>query len=265
VLAGGSAFGLDAASGVMRWLEEKGLGYPTRAGAVPIVPAAILYDLGVGEGKARPTAECGYKAAAAATADAVAEGNVGAGAGATVGKVRGMTRAMKGGVGTSAIALPDGLVVAALVAVNAVGDVIDPATSRVVAGVRTEDGRGLADARLLLRTGALFRPPEPQRSGENTTIGVVATNARLDKAQATKVAQMAQDGLARALFPAHLPSDGDTVFALATGARGDAAVATVGALAAEAMAVAVVRAARQARGIPGYPAARDLESTGPSR
>jgi L-aminopeptidase/D-esterase-like protein len=259
VLAGGSAFGLDAASGAMRWLEEKGLGYPTRAGVVPIVPAAILFDLGIGDAKVRPTAECGYRAVAAASAEAVAEGSVGAGAGATVGKVLGPTRAMKSGLGTSALALEGGLVVAALAAVNAVGDVVDPATGRVVAGVRTADGKGLADARVLLRSSALFRASEVPRSGENTTLGVVATNARLSKAQATKVAQMAHDGLARALFPAHLPSDGDTIFALATGEVAEADLSTVGAAAAEVMAVAIVRAARQATGLPGYPSARDLE------
>jgi L-aminopeptidase/D-esterase-like protein len=265
VLAGGSAFGLDAAGGVVRWLEEKGLGYTTRAGVVPIVPAAILFDLGIGDAKVRPTADCGYRAAAGATAGAVAEGNVGAGAGATVGKSRGPARAMKGGVGTVALALPDGLVVAALAAVNAVGDVVDPATGRVVAGVRTEDGKGLADARRLLRAGSAPNAASAARPGESTTLGAVATNARLDKAQATKVAQMAHDGLARALFPAHLPSDGDTVFALATGAMAGADVGTVGSLAADAMALAIVRAAREARGIPGYPAARDLPEPAPPR
>ena len=258
VLAGGSAFGLDAASGAMRWLEENRIGYETRAGLVPIVPAAILFDLGIGEGKARPTADCGYRAAAAATDGPVAEGNAGAGAGATVGKLLGPGRAMKGGLGTAALTLPDGLVVAALVAVNAVGDVMDPQTGRVVAGVRTADGKGLADARVLLRRGELASAPAPPRTAENTTIGVVATNARLTKAQATKVAQMAHDGLARALSPTHLPSDGDTVFALATGTRGDADAGTVGALAAEAMAEAIVRAVRAAKGIPGYPSAADL-------
>ena len=265
VLAGGSAFGLEAATGTVRWLEEKGIGYQTRFGVVPIVPAAILFDLGIGEGKARPTADCGYKAAAAATNDRVLEGNVGAGAGATVGKVLGLGHAMKGGLGSAALALPSGLVVAALVAVNAVGDVIDPATGRVIAGVRTPDGKGLLDARVLLRSGALSRPKEPPRGGENTTIGVVATNARLSKAEATKVAQMAHDGLARALSPTHLPSDGDTVFALATGTLGETEVGTVGALAAEAMAEAIVRAARAARGLPGLPAAADLAAPAPGR
>jgi L-aminopeptidase/D-esterase-like protein len=263
VLAGGSAFGLDAASGVMRWLEEKGIGLETRGGLVPIVPAAILFDLGVGDGRLRPTAECGYKAAAAATDGPVAEGNVGAGAGATVGKLMGPGRAMKGGLGSAALAFPDGLRVAALVVVNAVGDVVDPGTGRVVAGVRTLDGRGLADARVLLRSGALAPPPERPRTGENTTIGVVATNARLTKAEATKVAQMAHDGLARALWPAHLPSDGDTVFALATGEHAKTDVGTVGALAAEAVKEAIVRAARAAKGLPGYPSATDLAGPSP--
>jgi L-aminopeptidase/D-esterase-like protein len=258
VLAGGSAFGLDAATGAMRWLEERGIGFDTRVARVPIVPAAILFDLGIGDARIRPGADCGYAAAAAATDERVAEGNVGAGAGATVGKLLGPARSMKAGLGSAALTLPDGLVVAALVAVNAVGDVVDPATGRVVAGVRTEDGKGLADARVLLRSGALAPPREAPRAAENTTIGVVATNARLDKAQATKVAQMAHDGLARALSPTHLPSDGDTVFALATGTGGEANVGVVGALASDAMAEAIVRAARTATGIPGFPSAADL-------
>ena len=256
VLAGGSAFGLDAASGVMRFLEERKVGFPTPYGVVPIVPAAILFDLGVGDPKVRPAADCGYAAAAAATAGPVEEGNVGAGAGATIGKMMGMERAMKGGVGTAAIALPDGLVVAALVAVNAYGDVIDPATGRVVAGVRNAGGAGLADARVLLRTGESQKKPLV----ENSTIGVVATNARLTKTQATKVAQMAHDGLARSITPVHSLADGDTLFALATGTlAGDADVSRIGALAAEAVADAVVRAARAAKGLPGLPAARDLQ------
>ena len=164
----------------MRWLEEHNIGYKVGAGVVPIVPAAILFDLGFGgDWKIRPTADCGYKAAAAASDGPVAEGNVGAGAGATVGKM-GQGRSMKGGLGSASITLPNGLVVAALVAVNAVGDIIDPATGKVVAGVRTEDGKGLADVRTLLRTGALMRRAQP-RAGENTTIGVVATNAKLTK------------------------------------------------------------------------------------
>ena len=256
VLSGGSAFGLEAATGTVRWLEEKGIGFDVYVAKVPIVPAAILFDLGMGDPKVRPTAECGYKAAATATDGPVAEGNVGAGAGATIGKLAGPGRAMKAGLGSAALTLSNGLIVAALVAVNAIGDVIDPATGRVIAGVRTPDGSRLADARTLVRSGALLRPTGP---GQNTTIGVVATNAALTKAQATKVAQMAHDGLARAISPAHTPVDGDTVFALATGTlAGEAEVTTIGALAAEVMADAIVRAAQQATGIPGYPAARDL-------
>jgi L-aminopeptidase/D-esterase-like protein len=255
VLAGGSAFGLDAASGVVRYLDERGIGFPTGYGPVPIVPAAILFDLSLGDPKIRPTADCGYAAAKAASSGPVSEGSVGAGAGATVGKLLGAGRAMKGGVGTAAITLPDGLTVAALVVVNAFGDVIDPATGQIVAGVRTADGKGLADARALLRSGATSRPPV----GENTTIGVVATNARLTKTQATKVARMAHDGLARAISPAHTAFDGDTIFALATGALGrEADVTTVGALAADAVTLAVLRGVRQATGVDKVPAVRDL-------
>jgi L-aminopeptidase/D-esterase-like protein len=255
VLAGGSAFGLDAATGTMRWLEEHGIGFDVRVAKVPIVPSAILFDLGVGDARIRPTADCGYRAAAAATAAPVVEGSVGAGAGATIGKARGMGRAMKSGIGSAAITLPDGLIVAAMAAVNALGDVIDPATGRVVAGVRTEDGRSLADVRTLLRGGAAPTP----KFGENTTLVVVATNATLTKTQATKVAQMAHDGFARAIWPVHTPSDGDTAFALGTGAReaGDDLL-VVGALAADVTADAIVRAARQAESLPGLPAARDL-------
>ena len=212
-LSGGSAFGLDVATGVRKYLYERKIGFDTRAAKVPIVPGAILYDLNVGgHPEIWPTADCGYRAAMAATDGPVAEGNVGAGAGATVGKSGG-GGAMKGGLGTASIVMSDGLIVAAIVAVNAVGDVIDPATGQVVAGVRSADGRGLADARKLLRAG----PPPRPNAGQNTTIGVVATNARLTKTQATKVAQMAHDGLARALYPAHTMGDGDTIFALATG------------------------------------------------
>jgi L-aminopeptidase/D-esterase-like protein len=261
VLAGGSAFGLDAAGGVVRYLEERGVGFDAGVARVPIVPAAILFDLPVGgDPRIRPTAECGYQAAKSASAGPVAEGNVGAGAGATVGKLLGRDRAMKGGVGSAALAAGD-LVVAALVAVNAAGDVVDPETGAVVAGVRTGDGRGLVDVRTLIRSGALLRPPAPAKGHEHTTLGVVATSAALGKAQARKVAQMAHDGLARAVHPAHLPVDGDTLFVLATGASGPGAdVGIVGAMAADVVAQAVVRAVRAATGIPGYPAARDLHT-----
>ena len=262
VLSGGSAFGLDAATGVVRYLDERGIGYETAVARVPIVPAAILFDLGIGNPKIRPDAGCGYQAARAATAGPVAEGNVGAGAGATVGKMGGLHRAMKGGIGTASITMPDGLVVAALVAVNAAGDVVDPATGQVIAGARTEDGQRLVDVRTLLRSGTLAPRAKP---GENTTIGVVATNARLTKTEATKVAQMAQDGVARAVVPAHTPFDGDTLFALATGAREKPAdLLTVGALAADVVATAILRAVRAAKGIEGYPSASELRLKGGS-
>jgi L-aminopeptidase/D-esterase-like protein len=255
VLSGGSAFGLDAASGTMRWLDEHGIGFVTPVARVPIVPSAILFDLGVGDAKIRPTADCGYWAAAEATAAPVAEGSVGAGAGATVGKMGGLNRAMKGGIGSAAVVMPGGLIVAALVAVNAYGDVIDPATGAVVAGVRTENGQALADARRLLRES----PPAPARAAENTTLAVVATNARLTKPQAVKLAQMAHDGFARAIWPAHTPADGDTVFTLATGARSEPDdLLMVGALAADVTAEAILRAIRAATSVSGIPAARDL-------
>ena len=258
VLSGGSAFGLDSRSGVMRYLEEKGVGYRMGEILVPIVVGAIIYDLSVGDNpRIRPGADCGYRAASHASTETSAEGNVGVGAGATVGKLGGMDRAMKGGVGTASITLDNGLTVAAIVAVNAVGDIIDPATGSVIAGVRTADGRGLADARVLLRIGASREP----QSGTNTTLGVVATNATLTKAEATKVAQMAQDGLARTIYPAHTPGDGDTVFSLAMGTfSGAASVSTIGALAADVVAEAILRAVRAATGIPGIPAAGDLNT-----
>jgi L-aminopeptidase/D-esterase-like protein len=256
VLAGGSAFGLEAATGTVRWLEEHNIGWPAGVSRVPIVPAAILFDLGVGGNPTvRPTADCGYKAAAAATTGVVQEGTIGAGAGATVGKIGGAGRSTKSGIGTASIALPNGLIVAAIVAVNAVGDVIDPATGKVVAGVRNPDGT-FADARKILRSGTSGQAP---RAGENTTIGVVATNAKLSKALAARMALMADDGYARAISPSHTNGDGDTIFSLATGRwDGNADITVIGALAAEAVADAIVRAATQATGVAGIPAARDL-------
>jgi L-aminopeptidase/D-esterase-like protein len=257
VLSGGSAFGLDASTGVMRYLEERDIGYRIGRGVVPIVVGAILYDLGLeGTERVRPSAECGYAAASAASTEAPDEGSVGAGAGATVGKFGGTGRPMRGGFGTASVTLESGLTVAAAVAVNAVGDIVDPATGQIVAGARTEDGRGFADARRLLRSG---RGTEAGAPGMNTTIGVVATNATLTKAEATKVAQMAQDGLARTIYPAHTTRDGDTVFSLATGAwEGTADVTVIGGLAADVMAEAILRAVRLAEGLPGIPSVNDL-------
>jgi L-aminopeptidase/D-esterase-like protein len=261
VLSGGSAFGLDAASGVMRYLDERGHGWPVgRNKVVPIVVGAILYDLGLeGDERIRPGPECGYAAAEAASTDPPEEGSVGAGAGATVGKTGGSGRSMKGGFGTASITLENGLIVAAAVAVNAVGDIIDPATGQVVAGVRTEDGMGLADARRLMRSSGGPGEETQIDVGANTTIGLVATNATLTKAQATKVAQMAQDGLARTIYPAHTMGDGDTVFSLATGELdGPPNVTVIGALAADVMSQAILRAVRLAEGLPGIPSVSDI-------
>lgn len=270
VLTGGSAYGLDAAQGVMKYLEERKVGYPIAGGVVPIVPAAVIFDLPFGgKPEIRPTADCGYRAASAASGSPVQEGNVGVGAGATVGKLGGQgnrgdarTRRspMKSGIGSAAIRLDTGLVVGAIAVVNAVGDVIDPMSGRVVAGVRNADGT-LADARILLRGGSAA----PARAGENTTLVVVATNAQLTKAQTSRMALMADDGLARAINPVHTQGDGDTVFALATGRwAGAVDLTTVGALAAEAVSEAIVRAATEARGAGGLASARDT-NTVPAR
>jgi L-aminopeptidase/D-esterase-like protein len=242
VLAGGSAFGLEAATGVMRYLEEKKIGYKMREARVPIVPAAILYDLSVGRASARPDSAMGYLAASRASSAPPAEGNIGAGTGASVGKIRGMKHAMKAGLGTWSVNL-DGIIVGALVAVNAVGDVIDPRSGIRIAG---------------LRSGATLNWMKKGQTHSavksNTVIGVVATNARLTKTQATKVAQMAQDGLAQAIRPAHTMFDGDTIFAVATGEK-KADVSTIGAFAAEVTAEAIVRAVKMAKpsgGLPGF-------------
>jgi L-aminopeptidase/D-esterase-like protein len=268
VLSGGSAFGLDAAQGVMRYLEERNVGFKTSAGVVPIVPAAVIFDLPfVADPKTRPTADCGYKAATAASNGPVAEGNVGAGAGATVGKLGGFEQnpaqrrpPMKSGVGSASITLPSGLIVGAIAVVNAVGDIIDPTTGQVVAGVRNPNGT-LADARKLLRSGAVITPP---RAGENTTLAVVATNAKLTKVQAGRLALMADDGLARAINPSHTLGDGDTVFGLATGLwNGTADLTTIGALAADVLAEAIVRAATQADSLGGLASARQLHTVPP--
>lgn len=255
LLAGGSAFGLDAAGGVMRWLEERGHGLPVGTARVPIVPAAVLFDLWLGDASIRPDAAAGHAACTAASRDAPAEGSVGAGAGATVGKLFGPDRAMKGGIGSASVTV-GGTTVGALVAVNAVGDVVDPANGTLVAGARDADGRrGRGTMRSLL-AGEL---PSLLQPGQATTIGVVATDAVLTKAQATKLAQMAHDGLARTIDPVHTLLDGDTLFALATGASARTADLTLlGALAAEATARAVLRAVRAARGLPGLPAAGEV-------
>ena len=270
LLAGGSAFGLDAAGGVMRWLDERGFGVPVgpaqgheRIGKpirVPIVPAAILFDLWLGDPSIRPDAAAGYAACEAASDAAVVQGNVGAGAGCSVGKLFGIDRAMRGGLGSASVTV-DGITVAALVAVNAIGDVVDPSSGAVIAGARTPDGRALFGTMAALRRGEL---PAPLQGGAATTLGVVATDAVLTKAQAGKLAQMAHDGFARAINPVHTMTDGDTIFALATGAaRRTASVTLLGALGADVMAAAIVNAVRAATrldtaGLPRLPAASEL-------
>ena len=257
VLSGGSAFGLDTASGVMRYLDEFKMGYRVGSIVVPIVPAAILFDLGVGDPKIRPGEQAGYAACQAASNSAPREGNVGAGAGATVGKMFGMKAAMKSGIGTASLAIgSSGLVVGAIVAVNAVGDVRHRQTGRILAGARAPDGQSFLDSMAQVLAGVTLARANP---GGNSTIGIIATNAVLTKTEATKVAQMAHDGLARTINPIHTAFDGDTIFAAATGTAATRADATtIGAIAAEAIARAVNRAVLTATGLPELPAHRDL-------
>ena len=260
VLAGGSAFGLEAATGVMRFLEEKGVGFDTRVVKVPIVPAAILFDLGVGRSDVRPDAAMGYQACQNATTEPPAEGNVGAGTGATVGKILGPALCMKSGIGTASLDIGAGVLVAAIVAVNAFGDVIDPSSGQIIAGARSKDVGPIhigtpgyfADTLHVMQT-LIGRTALGFGSKGNTVIGVVATNAKLDKEQANKVAQMAHDGLARTIRPAHTMVDGDTIFAIATGEHA-ADVNIVGAYAAEVFAQAILRAVRAAKPVAGIPA-----------
>ena len=262
MLAGGSAWGLAAVDGAVRWLEERGVGMDVRFGTLPIVPAAVLFDLPVGDARIRPDAGAGYAACEAASSAAPAEGNVGAGSGALVGKLFGVHRAMKGGIGTASVTV-NGVTVGALIACNALGDVTDPNTAQVIAGARTEDGGALLDTRRALLRGDL---PQPLLAGTNTTLGVVATDAVLTKVQANRLANVAHDGLARAINPVHTMSDGDTLFALATGRvplDGDAPGMTVlGTMAAEVVAIATLRAVRAATSVrigeSYFPSAADL-------
>jgi L-aminopeptidase/D-esterase-like protein len=247
-LGGGSAFGLDGASGVIRWLEDRKIGLDVGVCRIPIVPGAVLFDLLVGDPLVRPDAAMGARACQAAGV-ATAQGNVGAGTGATVGKAGGIARAMKGGLGTASLTAKD-LVVAALVVVNCYGDVVDPATGQTVAGALNDKRDGFAGSLRLIAENTAGKSPFTG----NTTIGVVATNARLDKAQAKRVAMMAQDGFSRAINPIHTAHDGDTAFCLATGAV-EADVTVIGSLAADVMSRAIlngVRSAVSAYGVPGY-------------
>jgi L-aminopeptidase/D-esterase-like protein len=250
VLCGGSAFGLDAASGVMRWLEAHDIGFQTGFGRVPIVPAAVLFDLPAvragDDPQVRPDADCGWRACEAASRDTPAAGNVGAGSGAAVGKLFGLDRAMKGGIGHASVQVGP-WVVAAMIACNAIGDVIDPDTGRVLAGARSDDGQSLRDTQAALLAGEATRRPMP---GTNTTIGVVATNATLTKAQAQRLAISAHDGLARSIRPVHTTLDGDTLFAMATcavDAPPDLMLLTT--LAAHATALATADAVLQAQAV----------------
>jgi len=259
VLAGGSAFGLDAAGGVMRYLEENKIGFNTGVAKVPIMPSAILFDLSLGRADVRPDSAMGYLAASQASSAPPAEGNVGAGTGASVGKMFGNSLAMKSGLGTASLDLGGGVIVGAIVAVNAWGDVIDPHTNEIIAGLRSGKVGPLrvGGKNYFADTQAMMLRPIGRNllglmAHANTVIGVVATNAKLTKAQATKVAQMAQDGIARTIKPAHTMNDGDTIFALATGAK-KADVSTIGAFAAEAMAEAVMHAVKMAKPAGGLP------------
>jgi L-aminopeptidase/D-esterase-like protein len=262
VLAGGSAFGLDAASGVVHWLEEHKIGFNTGSAKVPIVPSAILYDLNVGRADIRPDPAMGYLAASRASSSPPAEGNLGVGTGASIGKMFGGKLSMKTGVGSASMDIGGGVIVGAIVAVNAFGDMVDPQTGSIIAGLRSGRVGPLrvgkkdyfADT-LGMMKGAVGRGIIGFASRANTVIGVVATNAKLTKTQATKVAQMAQNGIARTIRPSHTMLDGDVVFALSAGAKkGD--VSTVGAFAAEVMVEAIVRAVKTAESAGGLPGLR---------
>lgn len=249
LLTGGSAYGLDAASGVMRWLEERGKGFAVQSGVVPIVVGAVLFDLSLGRGDVRPDAGAGYAACEATSGAPPAEGSVGAGTGATVAKALGPERALKGGIGSACETAENGVRVAALVAVNCFGDVVDPESGRVVAGPRAEEG-AFADTLAVLRSQPLMSP----FGVTNSTIGVVATDAALSKSDCQRLAVMAQAGLTRAVRPAHTPVDGDTVFALATGAASaQTDLLQLGALAERAVERAIVRAVQRAKGLAGVP------------
>ncbi len=252
VLSGGSAFGLDAATGVMRYLEERGFGHETSAGKVPIVPAAIIFDLNIGDSKIRPGANEGYQACLAANNNEVVEGCVGAGTGAVVGKILGLERAVKSGLGTASRKIAGDIVVAALIVVNAIGDVVKPGTGEILAGPRKPDRSGF------LSTSELWKG----ESGEtvppfNTVIGVVATNAKISKAATSRLARVAQVGIARTIDPCHTMYDGDALFALSLGEK-EADVSALGVVAAEVVAEAIVRAIQRAETLAGVPAAKDV-------
>ncbi len=254
LLSGGSAFGLDAAGGVMEFLEEQGRGFDVTITRVPIVPTAVIYDLSLGNCRVRPDKAMGYAACLAARPEFQGDGSLGAGTAASVGKLFGIRQATKGGLGTTCLEGPQGLLVAALAVVNAFGDVVDPETGEIVAGARTApESREFADSAALIRQGQVR-----QRFGEpNTTIGVVVTNARLSREQAQKIAQMGQNGLARTIRPVHTLFDGDIVFVLAH-PEVDADLHTVGLLAQAALETAILNGVRQAHGLGVLPSYQDL-------
>jgi L-aminopeptidase/D-esterase-like protein len=252
LLSGGSSFGLDAATGVMRYLEEKGIGFDVGPAKIPIAPTAVIFDIFFGDPKARPTPELGYEACLNAR-DTIEEGSIGVGTGAAVGKIFEISRAMKGGVGTSSIVLPDGLVVASLVVVNAFGDIIDNVTGKIIAGARVApDSLEFANTVESIKKGVVKK----QFGLVNTTLGVVATNAKFSKKEVTKVAQMAQGGLIKTISPVHTTFDGDLVFALATG-ECEADLNLVGVLGEFVIAEAIKRAVKKADGFGILPAFKD--------
>jgi L-aminopeptidase/D-esterase-like protein len=259
VLSGGSAFGLDAASGVMRFLEERGIGFNTGVARVPIVPAAVIFDLAIGDAHIRPDAEMGYQACVKASNETIEEGQVGAGAGAMVGKIAGMANASTGGIATASLKLASGATVGVLVVVNAFGDIVDPASGKILAGARAPNGRGFLNTQQMIEFGDQRNSSDAKTKAQsklaahpfsaavsNTTLAVVATDAALTKAQARKVASMAHDGLARAIKPIHTMFDGDTIFAVSTG-NIPTDVTTIGAVAAELLARAIVRLGRKTK------------------
>lgn len=255
LLSGGSAFGLTAASGVQQWLEERGIGFEAPHGPVPIVPAAILYDLGVGRSDVRPDAAAGYTACDASDDVKMTVGSVGAGTGATVAKAFGMDGAVKGGIGSACCVLPDGVSLGAAVAVNAWGGIYDHRDGGLVAGPRAVGGT-MADPVRVMLTG---EPSAGSSPLANTTIGVVATDAKLDKMQANFVASACHDGMALTIRPCHTPSDGDTMFCVATGSSPAAPnLMTIVTAATHVTALAVLDAIRSAQGLAGIPAVSEL-------
>jgi len=247
LLTGGSAFGLDAAGGVQQYLEERGIGYDVGVAKVPLVPTAVVFDLAEGDPRVRPDRAMGYRACGNATRTAITTGRVGVGRGATVGKILGHRWCMKGGLGSASVRLPNGVTLGAIVVVNALGDVVDPTTGRITAGARNPHGEGFVDTVEYLKQHPVAPFARLATAVENTTLAVVATDARLTKEQVTKVAQMGQNGIAKVVRPAHSPYDGDIVFALSVGEK-QADLMTLGALAAELVALAIVRAVTAANG-----------------